>query len=167
MAMTLSREMRPKLAALNLVLNALAVEPAIETVDDRKRVQKAVYLAQVFAGVDLGYRYSWYKKGPYSPKLTRDYYSLAEALELGEKPSDVKLQDADVGKLQAIREMFTVPPGVDLQAEDWLELLASLDFLKRVSKKVDADIDRVIQGEKESLHQYVAVGKDFLQQHGG
>ena len=51
----------------------------IDTLDDRKLIQKAVYLGQL-SGVDLGYRFGWYIRGPYSTSLTRDYFSLAQAL---------------------------------------------------------------------------------------
>ena len=57
--------MDAKLITLRLFLDALGQSVDIETVDDRKRVQKAVYLGQL-SGVDLGYRFSWYVMGPYS-----------------------------------------------------------------------------------------------------
>ncbi len=56
--------METKLLVLKLFLGALGIDDSIETVDDRKRVQKAVYLGQL-SGIDLGYRYGWYRMGPY------------------------------------------------------------------------------------------------------
>ncbi len=43
----------------------------------RLRLQKYVYLANFF-GIDLGYSYNLYLRGPYSPDLAEDYYSLTE-----------------------------------------------------------------------------------------
>ena len=76
--------MENKLIALKVLLDQLGVPDSIETIDDRKRVQKAVYLGQL-SGVDLGYRFGWYVFGPYSPALTKDYYSLAEAIASGDR----------------------------------------------------------------------------------
>ena len=63
--------MEPRLIALRLYLDQLGVSSDIETVSDRKRVQKAVYLGQL-SGVDFGYRFGWYLMGPYSTTLTED-----------------------------------------------------------------------------------------------
>ncbi len=46
----------------------------------RLRVQKSLYLLQAF-GLYFGYSFSWYLRGPYSPGLTRDLYSLEELYE--------------------------------------------------------------------------------------
>jgi hypothetical protein len=43
----------------------------------RLRLQKTVYLMQEF-GLNIGYWFSWYLRGPYSPNLTRDTYKLAK-----------------------------------------------------------------------------------------
>ncbi len=45
-----------KEVALKLILDGVNIDCSIDTLDDRKRVQKAVYLAQL-SGVDLGYRF--------------------------------------------------------------------------------------------------------------
>ena len=60
--------MDTSLIVLQLVLSELGVEPTIENLDDRIRLQKAMYLSQE-AGVRLGYRFSWYVRGPYSQAL--------------------------------------------------------------------------------------------------
>jgi hypothetical protein len=70
--------MDPKIEVLDLFLRELGEDSSIEGIENRLRLQKAVYLGQLF-GVDLGYRYSWYVKGPYSSPLTQDYYKLAES----------------------------------------------------------------------------------------
>src|SRR5207253_2671703 len=43
-------------------------------------IQKTVYLLQVF-GFALGYRFSWYIYGPYSPDLTRDVMETGAGAE--------------------------------------------------------------------------------------
>ncbi|HZZ71301.1 MAG TPA: hypothetical protein VFE24_03555, partial [Pirellulales bacterium] len=60
--------MNPNSIAIKLMLDELGIPETIATVDDRKRVQKAVYLGQR-AGMNLGYRFGWYVRGPYSSAL--------------------------------------------------------------------------------------------------
>src|ERR1700680_4200455 len=126
-------EMEPRLTVLALLLDALGVGADIETVDDRKRVQKAVYVAQR-SGVDLGYRYSWYKRGPYSRALTRDYYELADSIEIGEHTNGDKLRPASLAKLRKLRPLFAAPQETGLAQADWLELVALVGFLRAVQR---------------------------------
>lgn len=56
-AMTNYRPQNP--SVLYLILEAMGIEPDVDTNDGRKVIQKAVYLAQA-AGVPLGYSYRWY-----------------------------------------------------------------------------------------------------------
>ena len=48
---------------------------SLETIDDRILLQKKIYLAQDI-GLPLGYGYSWYIHGPYSPDLTAAAYQI-------------------------------------------------------------------------------------------
>jgi hypothetical protein len=50
----------------------------VATFDDRLRSQKVQYLAQVF-GVSPAYSYNLYIRGPYSPALANDLYTLDQA----------------------------------------------------------------------------------------
>ena len=127
--------METRLVTLKLVLDHLGVDAAIETVDDRKRIQKAIYLGQR-AGVDLGYRFGWYLMGPYSPALTRDYFSLAEGVATGDRSYTMhSLNPSAASSLSAILPLLEKPTEFPLAQEDWLELVASLDYLMRVNGK--------------------------------
>src|SRR5579859_255616 len=130
-------QMEARLIALKLFLDELEVPVTIDTIDDRKRVQKAVYLGQL-AGVPLGYRFGWYKKGPYSPDLTKDYYGLADSIAMGDHEYQGKqLNQPFRDRLEPIRPLLCVPPGVNLAQEDWLELVASIHYLHKISKLDD------------------------------
>lgn len=153
--------MRAALTTLKLVLDELEVKPVIDTLADRKRVQKAVYLAQA-AGVDLGYSYGWYLRGPYSPRLTRDYFALDEGLRSGYAAEQVRLKLPVLKALKKARPLFDVPAGVPLAQEDWLELLASLRYLQ-VERRLSADeADDIIKSEKPKLLAYVEAGREAL-----
>jgi len=154
--------MQPRLTVLSLVLQGLGVKPEISTMDDRKRVQKAVYLAQR-AGVDMGYRYNWYKKGPYSPGLTRDYYDLADALAVGNSENGQNLVPKSQAALEALRPLLAVPDGVALSDECWLELLASLDYLRTVSGLDANQVAETIREQKPDLYEYMTIAKQKLE----
>lgn len=49
----------------------------MDTFDGRLKLQKTVYLLQAF-GVNMGYHFNWYKRGPYSPDLTRDGFEVSK-----------------------------------------------------------------------------------------
>jgi uncharacterized protein YwgA len=154
--------MEAKHIALKLILDELNVSDNIESIDDRKRVQKAIYLGQL-AGVQLGYRFGWYKKGPYSPHLTKDYYALAEAIEMGESDySKVRLHSDVRAKLASIKPLFNVPSGIDLPQEDWLELVSSVHYLLKISKRDEEGAREVLQREKENLYPYAETAKQAL-----
>lgn len=157
--------MEPRLVALKLILEELDMDADISDVQKRKGIQKAIFLGQM-AGVDLGYRYGWYIMGPYSPSLTRDYYDLSEALSLEENSETERFDlNAEVkNQLKKIKGLFSVPPGVHLSKEDWLELLSSILFLRKVSALSDADIKERIQKEKTNLYDYIDAGFEQLRQ---
>lgn len=158
--------MSAKLTALKLFLDDLGIDSSIDTVDDRKRVQKAVYLGQI-AHVDLGYRFGWYLRGPYSPGLTKDYYALADAVAAGEIDSHDKTLKPDLRAcLRKIRPLLDPPREVALSQEDWLELLASLHFLRRVSKFDRASAAARIRQEKPHLQEFLSQAETQLQQYG-
>ena len=152
--------------ALKLFLDELGIRFSIGTLDDRKRVQKAVYLGQL-SGVDLGYRFGWYIMGPYCPALTRDYFTLAEAL--GSDDTDWKgktLKAAAKERLAVISPLLPVPENIGLDEEDWLELVASVHFLRTVSKLNDEDLNKTLKREKPHLHPFLSSAKDILTANG-
>lgn len=154
--------MDAKLIVLKLFLDILQIPADIETVDDRKRVQKAVYLGQL-SGVDLGYRFGWYIMGPYSTALTKDYYSLAEALAAGDRDyEEQELQQPVLDCLQQILPILEVPKGVNLTQEDWLELVASLHFLRKIRKCSMAEAVDILKREKSRLAPFANKAEESL-----
>lgn len=49
----------------------------IKEFENRLKLQKLVYIAKFFE-IDLGYSFSDYLRGPYSPELADDYFKLSE-----------------------------------------------------------------------------------------
>ena len=152
--------------ALKLLLDALGVAPTIDKVSQRKAVQKAVYLGQV-SGVDLGYRYNWYRMGPYSPGLTRDYFALAGTLAGPDDPTKgFELREPVRAKLASVRPLMAVPDGVSLSQADWLELLASVHFLRARRGLSPAEIRDVLTKEKPHVVSYLNQAIAALQNGG-
>lgn len=125
--------MDKRLLNLQIVLGELGIHTGIETIDQRVTLQKAIYLAQA-AGVPLRYRYNWYVMGPYSPDLTRDYYALHEQpQDSPESGKSVVLREPFASTIERLRPAMRVPSGVQLTPSEWLELLASVHYLRNRS----------------------------------
>lgn len=156
--------MNMKLIVLKLFLDALQIPADIETVDDRKRVQKAVYIGQL-SGVDLGYRFGWYLMGPYSSTLTKDYYNLAESLALGDRDYEEQdLLQPVQDRIKQVLPLMDVPPDVPLSQEDWLELIASLHFLRKTRKYDEKKARATLNKEKPRLAPYFDKAEELLRQ---
>ena len=154
--------MDTRLVALDLVLRELGVERNIDTLENRIRLQKAIYLSQA-AGVPLGYRFSWYVKGPYSTRLTRDYYFLDVASDDTFTVSDgPELRDDIKSILQNIRPLLSVPQHVDLSVSAWLELVCSLHYLFHTVGKQNAETARA---KLRNLKPRLSTFAEFAEQH--
>jgi uncharacterized protein YwgA len=119
------------LISLKLVLDHLGVPATPSTLAERKRLQKAIYLAQA-AGAELGYRFSWYLMGPYSSVLTRDYFTLGP--EIDQQAAQYRLTEQVKGALAKVTPLLEAPQGTHLSQADWLELVASQLFLQKDSR---------------------------------
>lgn len=146
--------MEMKLITLKLFLEELSIGFSIETLNDRKRIQKAVYLGQL-SKFDLGYRFGWYLKGPYCPALAEDYYSLAEDIaSADEEFKEYKIKPSLKERLAKVSSLFQMPHEIPLTQEDWLELVASYDYLRRVRKLSNEEADSILEEEKPRLAKY-------------
>ena len=156
--------MEMKLVLLKLFLDKLGIEPEIDTFDERKTIQKVVYLGQL-TGVDLSYRFGWYLKGPYSPSLAEDYYHLADELEIGDESyEEYQLKKSLSDRLEKVQPLIDKPEEFKLENVDWLELVASYDYLGRVRKLSDEKADKVLAKEKPDLYEYRELAKRKLKE---
>ncbi|MCH7910429.1 MAG: hypothetical protein IIB38_12535 [Candidatus Hydrogenedentes bacterium] len=150
------------LVVLKLFLDELGIDTKIESLNDRKRVQKAVYLGQL-SGIDLGYRFGWYLLGPYSTSLARDYYELADEIDLGElPPAGRQLKGPIRERLAKIVPILEPPEGFSESPEDWLELLASYHYLLRIQKLDKNKTLKELSSSKPRLSPYADMAKTVL-----
>lgn len=120
--------MREEQIALGIALRNLETF-SLDNFSDRLLVQKKVYLAQSL-GVDLGYRYNWYLKGPYSPELTSEAYQV---IPLGKQNFEDYDFDEEVNNiLNEVNDLLNHPNRklAQLNDVDWYELLASIHYLR-------------------------------------
>lgn len=154
--------MEKRLIVLKLFLAELGEPFQIKTVDQRKHTQKAVYLGQL-SKVDLGYRYGWYLMGPYSTRLTRDYYALDEGIERGDKSFEThSLLPAAKVELARFKAILDLPETVDLDKTAWLELLASWHYLTKISRSKKGVATEIIRKNKPNLVQFIHVAENKL-----
>lgn len=136
--------------ALKLTLDYLGISVRADAFEDRLVLQKSVYLCQA-AGVDLGYYFRWYLRGPYCSALAADGFSVTiDQAQDDDESSNWTLDAKSRTNLDQVSSL--------LQAEDprapWLELLASVHFLVDRDQVSAESADEI----SETLQRF---GKDF------
>ncbi len=140
-----------------LTLEALGVPLNLGEFAGRLMVQKAMYLAKA-AGHDCGHFFRWYLRGPYSPELTRDVFSIEAEVSAGEDESSGWMLDSTVtSRLERIKRLI---PADTNDAARRLELLASVHYLVDRRQVPRADTEAIVP----LLRRY---GKDFSQSEVG
>jgi uncharacterized protein YwgA len=93
--------------------------------DHRLIFQKTIYLLQAF-GLYLGFTFSWYIRGPYSPLLAHYGYILART------KGKIPLVRFVKAKSEKRFEEFLKFLGSRKNDAEWLEILASIHLLKKL-----------------------------------
>ncbi len=141
-----------KQIAIKLIYDNLGLEFEMNTFQDRLILQKTIYLVQTL-GVNLGYHYSWYLKGPYSTSLASDGFTIRDELNTGsDELKSWKLDDTISSKLESVRN-WCDEGDKELLAKK-LELYASVHFLVDKKQMDQNDVDQLVS----TLHEY---GKNF------
>lgn len=124
-----------------------------DTFEARLISQKKMYLLQAL-GTDLGYRYNWYLRGPYSPALTNYMYANLDWLkDSGNELSKYSLSDAAENNIKCVNELAQQSGSADLEEAAWYELLASLHYIYQ-NKKSWSVTGTGLEDIFEKLRQY-------------
>jgi len=116
---------------LKLVLDEIGLDRLdLGTFRKRLVLQKKIYLVQI-AGLDLRYRYNWYLHGPYCPSLTEDAFLLKDELNYDEDYREYTLSVNAKNDIERAKVVWEAPE--DMHLGPWLELLASLHYLKHIA----------------------------------
>lgn len=122
-------------------LKAVGLNPKMDKFSNRKKMQKIVYLMR-YTGVDFPFNFSWYFRGPYSSRLADSLYTIVRTNISDEE----ELAEKELSKIQEIRDFL----GDNIHSADYLELLASILYLKRRSSEVGASDEEVLIAIKEN-----------------
>jgi uncharacterized protein YwgA len=118
---------------LKLVLDRIGFEDIkIDSFEKRKILQKKIYLLHL-TGIDLGYRYNWYLEGPYSPALADATFTLREEIKYDKEFDNYKLNSTTESKFGTLGRIVDLPIDLKTSEPEWLELLASLHYLKHIA----------------------------------
>lgn len=112
----------------------LGIEPSLESLDERKKIQKLVYFSEVF-GINLGFSFTWYIWGPYSPGLTKVLFNKERG-----KSSDFKASPTILDKIKKLKNFL----GEDINSSKNLELISSLHYIFEIASKTN-------KSEKDAL----------------
>jgi len=104
---------------------------SMKSYEKRLIFQKTVYFLQEF-GVGFGYKFSWYIAGPYSPELAGDGFRLEAIYDKARRVEMIEKKDQD-----SINSFLVFIEGIKNNARQ-LELLASIDFLKKLGYSEDS-----------------------------
>jgi len=132
---------KEKILALGGILRRIGnFEPSCfpSSFDMRLIFQKTVYLMQAF-GLYLGFDFSWYLRGPYSPMLAHFGYEITKMKELipVARFSNPRSEERFVKFLEFL--------GPEKDNARWLEILASIHMQKKLHPwKSKNDILRIV-----------------------
>jgi uncharacterized protein YwgA len=97
----------------------------------RVTAQKIIYLLTSRFGAKFPWKFSWYIAGPYSPSLAREFYAIAEELEsVKEAARQVEFRPEMKERISRVRSLMNYDYSkTGLTLAEWLELLASVDYI--------------------------------------
>ena len=90
---------------------------------------------------------------------------MADELEIDDEGCrEYQLKKSLSDKLKEVLPLFKKPQEFELEDVDWLELVASYDYLRRVSKLNDSRADEILNEEKPNLCQYTMLAEQKLKE---
>lgn len=111
-------------------LKELGVKPKVDKFQDKLVIQKTVCLLKL-SGIDLGYPFSLYVRGPYSPDLTKDLYDNEE--KVNKLQTDYEPRELEKQKLHIISELSNnLEPTL-------LEIMSTYAYLVKELNKKEKD----------------------------
>ncbi len=120
-----------------------------ENFRDRLMIQKITFISQSL-GVKMKYNFGLYKKGPYCPQLTDDYYNNPELIM--SLKTNMKLTEYETKILDKIRENIFLHPIYFKYKTDLLQAISTILYFKDNNPKLlDDDLIKFTKTEKPYL----------------
>lgn len=105
------------------LFSGLNKEISMDKFEDKLEVQKITYIAQEY-GINLGYQFEWYLRGPYCKQVSEDAHAILDSESEKVSPSEVGLNEEKVKELSETLKPFINNP-------EWLEIAGSLLYLRK------------------------------------
>lgn len=118
----------------------------MDTFDGRLRFQKTVQILQAF-GIDLGYYYNWYLRGPYCPDLAKDGFELKDVIE---KVPKIAIEFADPED-RARYDRFKGFIRDKKEDPKQLEIASSICFLRNEEGLDKHTVLKLTEGKREAI----------------
>ena len=144
---------------INLLFKMLGSEAKLDTLSDRIKLQKSVYLSEM-VGIDLDIPFTWYIYGPYSPELARIMFGKTQGSS--SNFSDSQTNKRKIELLKSILEKM-------IDSSSRLELIASVHYILTLAKKQKISGEKVKsiikdikpQFEKNEIEECLLIAKKF------
>ena len=140
----------------------------LDSLLERKLLQKRIYFVQEF-GVDLGYSFTYYIYGPYSPELTSDAFHLRSLrAQVPDALEDDELDPTEQAALAAASAFLeTLNQLGETEQAYWLELASSVHFLWTYSnfKNKRRIVDRLMSTKPIRQSEDIETVWDILRRH--
>jgi uncharacterized protein YwgA len=114
------------------ILKRIGNYDGMDEFNKRLVLQKTIYLLQSF-DLYLGYKFSWYIHGPYCTELTRDGYNIPEIDD--DTQITVFSSHEDENRFSQFLDFL----GENKNNPDWLEIIASIRFLKEINPQMEKE----------------------------
>ena len=119
-------------------------EFSVDGFDDRLRFQKTVYLLQAF-GINRGYDFSWYLRGPYCTDAAHDGYDLCDVYD--SIPTGKKVFKSN----RANKRFKEFCKFIDNKSTTYLEIASTLHFRKISEDWDEARIKKVVEDRRDEF----------------
>jgi uncharacterized protein YwgA len=115
---------------------------SMEKFEDKLQIQKITYIAQEY-GINLGYPFEWYLRGPYCKQVSVDAHAVLDTHNENMTPKEAGLDEKQVKEFGEILRPYINDP-------EWLEIAGSLLYLYK-ENYADKPLDQVIGYMMEDL----------------
>ncbi|MGI6428477.1 MAG: hypothetical protein ACOXZ6_01970 [Syntrophomonadaceae bacterium] len=139
--------------------------------NQRLLLQKSTYLLQCW-GIDLGFRYNWYIRGPYCPDLTAQAFDISEYYEeYSQACNKLELTESVKQTIEKFKKWISQNKPEGMNSTDWQELLASIHYIQHRTYLEDKNREKVADfllmkknwyTKAQVLHAYDVLAKSGL-----
>ena len=90
-------------------LREVGVKPSVSDFEGRVIIQKVIYLLKL-KGVETGFNYNLYVRGPYSPSLTRELYENRDRVESLQTSVTLTKQESKI--VEEFKQLFEIKSSI-------------------------------------------------------